>query len=193
MSSTAFEENNSVHPEVSKNAIGIRYGLMAGFVTMFLTTINYLYVLKANYIAFIATNILVIAAIAPITFYVIAIRRQRSLLGGYINIKEAFRVVFLVVLISSIMSTVYGLIYNKWIDPECVERMKTATYEFMAGVKVPEATINEKMAEFDESLAKSTQPGRLAFSVASMIVLQSILGFIVSMITKKERPAASFN
>lgn len=186
MSNSVFDQQIPAQPETNRNAIALRYGLMTGFIGMFLSTINNLYLLKSNYVLFIISSLLVSAFIVPVTFYSISVKRQRDLLGGFISIKEAFRVVFIVVLISVLISAVYGVIYVKWIDPEYVERMKESTYAFMERQHVPQETIDAKMTEFDENLAKSTRPGNFLFSTASLIILQSIFGFIVAMIMKRD-------
>lgn len=174
----------------SKNAIAIRYGLLTGFIGMFLATINNLYLLKSSYVIFIISSLLLSSFVVPITFYALTVKRQRDLLGGLISIKEAFRVVFIVVLISVLINSLYGIIYVNRIDPEYVSRMKEATYAFMERQHVAQESIDAKMAEFDEGFAKSMQAGRLLFSVASSIILQSIFGFLVAMVMKRDRPAA---
>lgn len=175
---------------VSKNAIAIRYGLMTGFIGMFLATINNLYLLKHSYVLFIISSLLISSFVVPISFYALTIKRQRDLLGGLISIKDAFRVAFIVVLISVLITSIYGVVYIRSIDPEYVSRMKEATYAFMERQKVAQESIDAKMAEFDEGFAKSMQAGRLLFSIASSIILQSIFGFLVAMVMKRDRPAA---
>lgn len=173
----------------NRNAIALRYGLMTGFIGMFLSTINNLYLLKFSYVAFIISSLLISAFILPVTFYAITVKRQRDLLGGFISIKEAFRVVFIVVLLSVVINSLYGVLYIKTIDPEYVARMKEATYAFMERQHVPQESIDAKMNEFDEGFSKSMQAGRLFFSIASSVILQSIFGFLVAMVMKRDRSA----
>jgi hypothetical protein len=176
--------------DFNPNAIALRYGLMTGFIGMFLTTINNLYLLKFSYITFIISSLVVSSFLVPVTFYAITVKRQRNLLGGFISIKEAFRVVFIVVLISVAINSIYGVVYIKWIDPEYVERMKEATYAFMERQHVPQEAIDAKMNEFDEGMSKSMHPGRFLFSMATLIILQSIFGFLTAMVLKRDRPVA---
>lgn len=190
MSNSATNPQIEVPGDFNRNAIPMRYGLMAGFIGMFLTTINNLYLLKSSYVAFIISSLVVSSFLVPVIFYAITVKRQRSLLGGYISIKEAFRAVFIVVLISVLISTVYGVIYIKWIDPESVARMKEATYAFMERQHVPQESIDAKMNEFEEGFSKSMHPGRLLYSMATLIILQSIFGFLTAMVLKRDRPVA---
>lgn len=188
MSEIFQTETTPVEQPQNKFAIAIRYGLMAGFIAMFLTTINYLYFLKIHFMLFSATGILGI--IISITLYFIAAKKQRHLLGGFISVKDAFQVIFIVILISLFISTVYGIIYTKFIDPDCLVRMKESMLHFFEGIKsMPQESIDEQMKRMDETIASSQTPAKLMFSFASAIILNSIFGFIVALIVKKERPA----
>lgn len=177
--------NEPIEP-ASKYAIAIRYGLMTGFISMFLTTINFLYLLKINYVAFLVGGFLMF--IVPIVFYWLAAKRQRQLVGGFISLKDAFQVVFIVIIISMIISTIYGLIYNKYIDPDFISRMKESLQAFLEKVKVPNEKMDEALAQIDEASAGATKPSKILYSFAQGIIFQSIFGFIVALIVKKERP-----
>lgn len=181
-----FEINahESTEP-VSKYAIAIRYGLMTGFLSMFLTTINFLYLLKISYVAFLVGGFLMFAV--PIFLYWIAAIRQRTYLGGFITLKDAFQVIFIVVLISMTISTIYGLIYNKYIDPDFITRMKESMQSFFEKMKMPEDKMDEALANVDNATASATKPSKLFYSLAQGIIFQSIFGFIIALLAKKER------
>lgn len=184
--SQSFEinPNESTEP-VSKYAIAVRYGLMTGFVSMFLTTINFLYLLKISYAAFLFGGFLMFAV--PIVFYWIAASRQRKMLGGFISLKDAFQVIFIVIIISMVISTIYGLIYNKYIDPDFITRMKESMQSFFEKLNMPEDKMDEALASVDGATAAATKPSKLFYSLAQGIIFQSIFGFIVALIAKKER------
>jgi hypothetical protein len=179
--------NESTEP-VSKYAIAIRYGLMTGFISMFLTTINFLYLLKINYIAFLIGGFLMF--VVPIIFYGIVGLKQRKILGGFISIRDAFQAIFIVILISMTINTIYGLIYNHFIDPDFINRMKDSMIDFFGSLKMPEEQLDEIMKKVDEATASVTKPSKIFFSYAQGIIFQSIFGFIVALIIKKERIAA---
>lgn len=170
----------------SKYAIAIRYGMMTGFISMFLTTVSFLYILKWNYIAFLVASFFMF--ITPFVFYGIAATRQKKALGGYISIKDAFQVIFIVVLISLAISTVYGLIYNKYIDPDFMVRMKEAMVGFFEQIKMPQDKIDEVVKNMDEASTTASSASKIIYSFAQAIILQSIFGFIVALIVRKEKP-----
>jgi hypothetical protein len=170
----------------NKFAIPIRYGLMTGFVSMFLTTVSFLYVLKYSFIAFGVAGFLMF--LVPVILYGVAGARQRKAMGGYISIKEGFQAIFIVILISQAISAVYGIIYTKYIDPECMERMKESALTMFEKMKMPQASIDEQMKGITEQVEGSLKIGKLLYSFAQSIIIHSIFGLICALIIKKERP-----
>lgn len=179
------EQQSSLVPN-SQHAIAIRYGLMTGFISMFLTTVSFLYILKWNYIAFLVASFFMF--ITPIVLYGVAATRQKKVLGGFISIKDAFQVIFIVVLISLAISTVYGLIYNKYIDPDFMIRMKEAMVGFFEQIKMPQDKIDEVVKNMDDASATASSASKIIYSFAQAIIVQSIFGFIVALIVRKEKP-----
>jgi uncharacterized membrane protein (DUF106 family) len=187
-----FEINahESTEP-VSKYAIAIRYGLMTGFVLMFITTIGFLYLLKYSFIVFsIVSFISYIVPVIPVIFYYLAAKRQQALLGGFISLKDAFQVVFISILIAVAIFTIYGLIYNKYIDPENTTRMKEAALTFFEEMKMPQEQLDAQMKNIEEQTKDSTSFSKLSYSVSQSIILHSIFGFIVALIVSRKKPAA---
>jgi hypothetical protein len=186
------ETTNTPIAEQPENrfAIPVRYGLITGFVSMFLTTVSFLYVLKMSFIAFGIAGFLMF--LVPVILYGVAGARQRKAMGGYISIKDAFQAIFVVILISQLISAVYGLIYVKYIDPECMERMKESALAFFEKMKMPQASIDEQMKGIEEQVDGSLAPAKLLYSFAKSIVIHSIFGLICALIVKKQRPAQQF-
>lgn len=171
----------------NKFAIPVRYGFLVAFVSMFLTTVSFLYVLKWNFIAFGVAGFLMF--LVPVILYGVAAARQRKAMGGYITMKEAFQAIFIVILISTIISAIYGLIYVKYIDPECMVRMKESATALFEKMNAPQANIEEQMKGIDKQIEGSTSPAKLLYATAKSIIINSIFGFICALIVKRERKA----
>lgn len=187
--SEIFESTPLAQPAAPENkfAIPVRYGLMVGFISMFLTTITFLYILKWNFWAFSAFGFFMF--VIPVLFYFITTRRQRLAYGGVILLKDAFQAAFIVIVISQLISTVYGLIYTRYIDPECFVRMKEqmlAAFEKMGSM--PQQSIDEQMDRMDKTIEDSTKTSVLLFSLAKSIVLHSIFGFIAALVSSRKKP-----
>ena len=183
--------SNTTAEPVNKFAIPIRYGLMVGFISMFLTTITFLYILKLHFLAFTAAGFLMFAI--PVVFYFITAKQQQKAFGGYIALKDAFQAVFIVILISLTISTIYGLIYVKYIDPSCMDRVKESIVAFFESSKnVTQETIDAQIEKMDAQALDSTAPGKLLYSFAQSIIINSIFGFIAALIVSRKKPVAQF-
>lgn len=181
--SAIFDTQNGPQPGFDRNSIPLKFGLMSGFISMFATTICFLYFLKINYLLFMVTMFLTF--LIPVIFFIVTGVKQRKAMGGFIEVKDAFRAIFIVILISTIISSIYGLIYAKFIDPEAMTRVKENTLAFFERMNMPQEQIDEQMARMDKEIADSTSAGKLLYATAKNIVIQSIIGLICALIIKK--------
>jgi len=168
-----------------KFGIAIRYGLLTGFVSIFLYTVNYLYLLKAGYGYFLIVGML--SFFVTIAFYVIAATKQRKAMGGFIEIKDAFQVIFVVILISVIMKLIYEVIYVKYIDPGSVERTKEAFITFMERFTKGQNS-DEMRAKMEETSKGGMSVKAFIFQFCSSVIGNSIAGLLVALIVKRTRP-----
>lgn len=186
--SQIFEVKNSESNELfNRFAIPVRYGLMVGFILMFLTTVTFLYIMKWNFWAFSGAGFMMF--LIPVIFYGIAASKQKKEMGGAISLKDAFQTAFVVILISQLISGIYGLIYIKYIDPDCMIRMKETMLEFFESMKnMPQESIDQQMKNMDEQIDGSTKPSILLYSTAKSIIIHSIFGFIAALIVSRKKP-----
>lgn len=190
MNNSATKPQLEVPGDFNRNAIAVRYGLMTGFICMFLTTVNSLYILPSNFVLFRVFGILLIEFAAPIFFYSVTIRKQRNLNGGFISIKDAFRNTFIISVILVIINTMYGLAYVTWFDPAYTDHFNTAYQSFALGRGVAPSEVDKQLASFEADAKESTKAGVLIFSIAKEIILKSIFGFLTAMVLKRDRPVA---
>jgi hypothetical protein len=130
----------------------------------------------------------VLSFVVSLVFYCLAGIQQRKAMGGYINFKDAFSAIFIVILISSVISTVYGYIYFHFIDPDVMDKLKETTLTFMEKVGAPSDSIDDAALEFDERVADSNKVGPMILSYFKGLILYSIFGFICAAIVKKKKP-----
>jgi len=166
-------------------AIPVKWGILVGVISIVLTTVNFMFLIS-NYMLFLICSTLIY--IIAIVLYGIAGAQQRKAMGGYISFKEAFQAIFIVILISSFISTVYGILYVQVIDPGVTDTLKARTLAFMQRMNAPEEKLDEVSTAFDTEVARSLRPGRLLFSFAKQLVWQSIFGFVCALIVKRKRP-----
>lgn len=164
--------------------IPVKFGLLIGLIGIVLTTVNFMFVLRSSYVAFLACS--GVFFVVHLFLYYYTGVRQRKAMGGYISLKEAFSAIFIAILISTIISTIWGLVYAKLIDPESTSIVKEGTLAMLEKANMSTADIDKKAQDFDEIAAKSTQPKVLLLSLAQSLVITSIFGFICALIVRRE-------
>ncbi len=183
MSEQVFPIEQSLPEGFKRWDIPVKMGVLIGLAGVLLSALNYMFILPASYVAFLAFT--GITFIVTLVLYGITGARQRKAMGGYITLKDAFAAIFMAILISSVITTIWGLIYAKLIDPEVSEKIKTATLGFMERMKVPAEQLDKTSADIDQTLADSTKPKFLIYNFAKSLVISSIFGFIVALIVKR--------
>lgn len=188
--STSIFETGPAGPSASFNKwdIPVRFGLLLGIIGVILSTVNFMFLLKTSYVLFLVMTAITVWVV-PIIFYAMTGIRQRKAMGGYINIKWAFQAIFITILISSVITSIWGIIYAKYIDPEVGVRMKEATIAFMERMKVPESKMDETVKNMDKQLAEGMKPAKMLYAFAKDLIFQSIIGFIIAAIIRKNPPA----
>jgi uncharacterized membrane protein (DUF106 family) len=183
-------ENTSVFTEPvalpMRKDIAVKWGIITALVACVIITVGFKFVLAQSYFGFLAlmfANFLVILILAGM-----AAVAQRKAMGGYISFKDAFSTIFIVLLIATVLHSLYGVLYAKYIDPDSVTRMKEATLSFLEGMKTPQEKLDETAAEFDRQQKVGMQPAQLALSTAKNLILYSLFGMIPAAIVKRKRP-----
>ena len=169
--------------------IPVKWGLLIGVISILWTTINGMFILRRNYIAYLVLTFL--AFVVMIVLYGVTGKKQRDAMGGFITFKDAFAAIFVAILISSAISSLWGFIYAKWIDPHMVDKIKEGTLAFMERMKVPQDKLDEQAANLDKQVARSQEPGQLLFSYVKGLIFLSIFGMICAAIVKREPKAAN--
>lgn len=185
MEKPVFEQTED-NKEFNRFSIPVKWGILIGIASCILSTVNFMYVINSNYIVFLILSFLIPAL--TVVFCAVAGGQQRKAIGGYIDLKQAFQAIFVALLIASLISATYGVVYAKFIDPNVTERVREATIDFMTRMKAPQDKIDDAARKFDSGLADSMKPSVLIFSFAKSLVLSSIFGFICALIVRKKKP-----
>jgi hypothetical protein len=140
--------------------------------------------------------IVIIVGITSIAF-------TKKALGGFISFKEAFTSFFLMLVVSSIISTAMNFILFNVIDKDFEEVVKEKQIEAINGQRdwvinkmgnAPEDKIDEVYAKFDEAIekVKSDNPYSalsLIKGFAIFVSIFSVFGLLLALILKKKDPA----
>ena len=169
-----------------KNKMAAIYGLLLGVISMVMTTGSYMMV--GNLIGFYAlTGLFFILYFVLLGIFAGRIRKAN---GGYIEFKEVFGAVIIMVFVSCLISYLYNFIYVKYIDPGFMDKMKTTVVQYMEKNKVPDDTIDETVRKMDKQTAESKgfNFGKNLLAYFELVIFYTLFGLIVSLIVKKNKP-----
>lgn len=169
-----------------KNKMAMTYGLLIGIIYIVITSAVNLTV--SNMINFYLTKFVgYVAYFIIIGYYATRIKKAN---GGYIEFREVFGAVFIMIIIAGFMSYLYNYLYMYVIDPHYMEKIKTAVVHFMEKMKAPDEKIDETVRKFDSQMeeAKHFSFKNNILAIVGFIIMDSLFGLIVSAIVKKSRP-----
>ncbi len=116
--------------------------------------------------------------------------RIRKASGGYMSFREVFGVVFIMILVSGLLYFTYNFIYFKVIDPDFMEKIKTASLSWMEKRGMSDEALNKASADFDKRIveSKTFSLSKNLFAFVGMIIIDSLFGLIVCAVVKKNKP-----
>lgn len=134
-------------------------------------------------------NILLPLVIA--IFFTISLRKK---IGGYWSFKQALTGIFVMFLVSLLISTVISVAFQRFVEPDIQERMirniSNSTIVFMENQGVPDEQIDAATAQFDEQLEALNNAGIgqqvKGFFIGVIVIFVAAL--IFAAIFKRERP-----
>lgn len=162
--------------------LAMTYGLYFGLISIVLSVIiwatNFM-----EYLGLFGSVLLGILQLVLMVFLLIYFTKlyRNNELGGKITFGQAFVFGVLIVVFSTIISSLYSYIFNKFIDPDYAQRIMTMmqdkTYQWMSGKGLSEDQINDAMQKFEakgipspmETLITSLEFGLIGGAIMSLI------------------------
>ena len=170
----------------SKFGTGIKFGIIAAVVYVLLLLVRYMF-FNNNPIVF--TGTIFVSYLIILSIYVQAAFARRKELGGYVRIKELFSTVFVVVLITEVTYAVFNFIYLNYIDPGFFPHFQQVTVEYMRSKGVGDEALNHQIEKFDDQMKQMKSITNTLRGLATWIIVDSIIGFLISLFIKKDKPA----
>jgi len=158
--------------------VGIIYIVITSAVNLMVNDMIYFYLLK--FVGYMLYFVI-------IGYFASQIKKAN---GGFIEFREIFGAIFIMVLIASTIAYVYTYIYMYYIDPHYMEKIKAATIHFMEKMNTPADKIDETSRKFDDQLAESKKfgLGKNLLTLLGAFVVDSLFGLIVAAIVRRKRP-----
>ncbi|RKO72963.1 DUF4199 domain-containing protein [Sphingobacterium puteale] len=114
--------------------------------------------------------------------------------GGYWSFSIALKSIFMMLAISTIISTIGTQVYVNFVNPTLQEQVVThtinVTIEYMEKNNVPDEVIDSKIAELEkqvDEIGKITL-GQIFKGLAITLLFQFVFALLLSALSKKEKP-----
>jgi prepilin signal peptidase PulO-like enzyme (type II secretory pathway) len=176
------QQNNMLKLAMTYGLYLAGIGIVISIITWAVNLMEILGLFGAFFIGILQLIILVFLLIYFTKLY------RNNQLAGKITFGQAFVFGVLLVLCSTVVTSLYSYIFNKFIDPEYASRIVTMiqdkTVQFMANQKVPQDKIDETITKFQEQGIPSAIDS-LVSSLKFGLIGGAIMSLISSAIVKK--------
>lgn len=168
----------NLKPEAAKNGIGF------GLIALILGVISSYVLVSTTSLAMIFISPIVISVIVPIIIAVFFARDLRKKIGGYWNLRQATSGMFIMFLVSYVISVSGNFIFNKLIEKDMTSRIQTsvvnASLQLMKNQGASEEEVDKKESEMNAEFEKKTN-GTFMQTVQGHLIGVIII-FVVSLI-----------
>ena len=169
---------------ISKYAVGLRYGLIAGIVYVVLLFCRFKFFSYSPqvYFYFSMVSFLIILFV-----YLLAGIARKKELGGIAHVREIFQSIFVTILITEAFYVLFVFAYMKFIDPEFFQHFRQMSLVYYQKIGLTPDEMNMSMKGVD-SLINQEKPGGLVKGYGFSVILDSIIGFLIAFILRKQNP-----
>ena len=178
------QENSGSH--------GLRWGVIIGSIDCILLFLRFN--MGANnagifgmltFVGFLAVIILLF--VSGINF------RKKN--GGYVEMKEAFKALFIAVLVFELFYSIFTVVYLKYIDPGFFDKFRTSTESLLQMAKQSQADTDKVLASIDQwaAQAKTLNVFDILKTYLYNVAITGLFALIFAFIIKKKQPFADQN
>lgn len=168
----------NLKPEAAKNGIGF------GLIALILGVISSYVLVSTTSLAMIFISPIVISVILPIIIAIFFARDLRKKIGGYWNLRQATSGMFIMFLVSYVISVGGNFLFNKLIEKDMTSRIQTiavnAKLQLMKKQGASEEQLDEEESKMNAELEKKTN-GTFMQTVQGHLIGVIII-FVVSLI-----------
>jgi hypothetical protein len=170
--------------EQSNISHGVKWGIIIGFVYSVLLLLRY---------TTGATNPIMLGLWAFLGYSIVLILllvsgfqlRKRN--GGFLEMKEAFKILFLSVLIFELFYALFNFIYLKYVNPNFFQTLKDSTEVLLQKSNQPQEKIDEMLEKMDAQAAANMNILDVLKSYLISISISGVFALIFALIIKKRK------
>jgi peptidoglycan/LPS O-acetylase OafA/YrhL len=167
----------------------LQYGMIAALAYLLVFVVMYL----VGTSAFTNYGLSFLTMLIPVVFAVLACRKQKTFNGGYLSFKEALRLSFGILVLASLVTTLFSYVLFNFIDKPFAESLKQVTVEktqeFMSKMGTPQDATDKAVRDIMEKDFFSL--GTLIQNFMTVCILNFIIALIIAAIVKKKKPEFS--
>lgn len=166
---------------------GVKWGLIIGAVYGALVFIRY-YFGSGNMLGFGLLTYLGFPVALILLF--ISGRQLRTANGGYIEMRDVFKSMFISVLIFEAIYMLVTFIYLKYIEPTFFDKLIDSTENLMIAAKRPQKEIDDIVNNFKETQEQTKQAGifDLLKTYLFSVSITGVFAFLFAFIIKRKPP-----
>ncbi|MVN78894.1 DUF4199 family protein [Hymenobacter sp. HMF4947] len=165
---------------VTPSAIGMRYGLLTGLVSIIVSFAIYALQLDQNSAAKFLTTVVLVVGI------ILAQRNYKQLNAGFMSYGDGMTIGALLSLVVGVLSALFTYVYTHFIDADVMTRaMEKARTDMEARGNMSDAQIDQAMAI---SAKFTSGPILLIIVLLGSLIFGVIISLITSAIIKNPKP-----
>jgi glucan phosphoethanolaminetransferase (alkaline phosphatase superfamily) len=172
---------------VNSGSHGIRWGLIIGVAYAIMIFLRY---------RLGSGNVITFSFMTFITFIVVLVllficgRKLRQQNGGWLEMREAFKAMFIAVLIFEFFFMIVTLIYLKYIDPNFFGKLRDSTENLMLAANQPQGEIDKMLSNMDQLQEQSSKVGVFDFLKTYLyyVGITGLFALFFAFILKRKPP-----
>jgi hypothetical protein len=166
------------------NSFGAKWGVIIGFVYCLLLVLRYK-MGGSNPIMF--SLWIFVGYIVVLVLLLIAGFNLRKEMGGYIELKDAFKALFVAVLIFELFYAIFNFIYIKYVDPGFFQRLKDSTELLLQKSNQSQEKIDKALSSLDVDAAKKMNIWDVLKSYLFFVAISGVFAFLIALIVKRKK------
>jgi len=163
---------------------GVKWGIIIGFIYSVFLLLRY---------GTGATNPILLALWAFLGYAIVLVIllisgfQLRKKNGGFIELKEAFKILFLSVLIFELFYALFNFIYLKYVNPNFFQTLKESTEALLQKSNQSQEKIDEMLDKMDVQAAANTNFLDVVKSYLISISISGVFALIFALIIKRRK------
>ena len=174
---------------VNSSSHGLKWGLIISAVYLVLLFLRY-YLGATSFLYFFGLTFVGYTAVLVLLF--LCGYRHRRENGGWVEMKEAFKSMFIAVLIFELVYILFTFIYLKYIDPAFFDKLRDSAENVLVAVKQPQSDSDKILNNIDLMKEQSKNMGVFDFirSYLTYVGITGLFALLFAFILKRQPPVA---